>query len=123
MEDESNQVINWLKAELSDWFTAETDGELDVFRYFVYDEEWDTLLGLEEAYGSHQRLADHHFHYGYFVRAAAEVCRIDASWCGDDQYGPMIELLIRDYAGNKDDEMFPYLRNFDPANGFFLGGW
>ena len=118
MEDESNQVINWLKAELSDWFTAETDGELDVFRYFVYDEEWDTLLGLEEAYGSHQRLADHHFHYGYFVRAAAEVCRIDASWCGDDQFGPMIELLIRDYAGNKDDEMFPYLRNFDPANGF-----
>ena len=118
MQSEATQVIDWLKAELSDWFTAETDGELDVFRYFVYDEEWDTLLGLEEAYGSHQRLADHHFHYGYFVRAAAEVCRVDASWCGDDQYGPMIELLIRDYAGSKDDEMFPYLRNFDPANGF-----
>ncbi|HIG67410.1 MAG TPA: DUF5011 domain-containing protein [Porticoccaceae bacterium] len=118
MQSEAAQVIDWLKGQLSDWFTAETDGELDVFRYFVYDEEWDTLLGLEEAYGSHQRLADHHFHYGYFVRAAAEVCRVDASWCGDDQFGPMIELLIRDYAGSKDDEMFPYLRNFDPANGF-----
>ena len=118
MQSEATQVINWLKAQLSDWFTAETDGELDVFRYFVYDQEWDTLLGLEEAYGSHQRLADHHFHYGYFVRAAAEVCRVDASWCGDDQFGPMIELLIRDYAGSKDDDMFPYLRNFDPANGF-----
>jgi endoglucanase Acf2 len=118
MQSEATQVIDWLKGQLSDWFTAETDGELDVFRYFVYDEEWDTLLGLEEAYGSHQRLADHHFHYGYFVRAAAEVCRVDASWCGDDQFGPMIELLIRDYAGSKDDEMFPYLRHFDPANGF-----
>jgi len=118
MQSEAAQVIDWLKGQLSDWFTAETDGELDVFRYFVYDEEWDTLLGLEEAYGSHQRLADHHFHYGYFVRAAAEVCRVDASWCGDDQFGPMIELLIRDYAGSKNDEMFPYLRNFDPANGF-----
>jgi endoglucanase Acf2 len=118
MQSEATQVIDWLKAQLSDWFTAETGGELDVFRYFVYDEEWDTLLGLEEAYGSHQRLADHHFHYGYFVRAAAEVCRVDASWCGDDQFGPMIELLIRDYAGSKDDDMFPYLRNFDPANGF-----
>ena len=118
MQSEATQVIDWLKAQLSDWFTAETDGDLDVFRYFVYDEEWDTLLGLEEAYGSHQRLADHHFHYGYFVRAAAEVCRVDASWCGDDQFGPMIELLIRDYAGSKDDDMFPYLRNFDPANGF-----
>jgi endoglucanase Acf2 len=30
----------------------------------------------------------------------------------------MIELLIRDYAGDADDPMFPYLRNFDPANGF-----
>lgn len=118
MQDEATRVIDWLKTELSDWFTAETDGKLDIFRYFVYDKEWDTLLGLEEAYGSHQRLADHHFHYGYFVRAAAEICRVDPSWCGDDQFGPMIELLIRDYAGNKDDEMFPYLRNFDPANGF-----
>ncbi len=67
MQSDATQVIDWLKGQLADWFTAETEGELDVFRYFVYDEEWDTLLGLEEAYGSHQRLADHHFHYGYFV--------------------------------------------------------
>ena len=30
----------------------------------------------------------------------------------------MIELLIRDYAADKDDPMFPHMRNFDPANGF-----
>ena len=30
----------------------------------------------------------------------------------------MVELLIRDYAGDPGDEMFPSLRNFDPANGF-----
>lgn len=30
----------------------------------------------------------------------------------------MLELLIRDYAGGRGDPMFPYLRNFDPANGF-----
>ena len=64
------------------------------------------------------RIADHHFHYGYFVRAAAEICRVDLAWCGQDQYGPMIELLIRDYAADKDDPMFPHMRNFDPANGF-----
>ena len=118
MQAEATVLINWLKAELSDWFTAETNGNFDIFKYFAYDSEWTTLLGLEEAYGSHQRLADHHFHYGYFVRAAAEICRVDRSWCDDDQYGPMIELLIRDYAGGRDDDMFPYLRNFDPANGF-----
>jgi endoglucanase Acf2 len=118
MQDEANQLINWLKAELSDWFTAEADGELKAKKYFVYDSDWNTLLGFDEAYGSHQRLADHHFHYGYFVRAAAEICRVDLTWCGQDQYGPMIELLIRDYAADKDDPLFPHMRNFDPANGF-----
>ena len=76
------------------------------------------MLGFDESFGSHQRLADHHFHYGYFVRAAAEICRVDLAWCGDDQYGPMIELLIRDYAADTDDALFPHMRNFDPANGF-----
>ncbi|MDH3431990.1 MAG: glycosyl hydrolase [Gammaproteobacteria bacterium] len=118
MNAEAMQLLDWLKTELADWFTAETNGSLDVVKYFVYDDEWNTLLGLEEAFASHQQLNDHHFHYGYFVRAAAEICRMDIAWCGADQYGPMIELLIRDYAGDADDPMFPYLRNFDPANGF-----
>ena len=118
MQSEADQLINWLKEELADWFTAETDGMLNTQKYFVYDDQWNTLLGFDEAFGSHQRLADHHFHYGYFVRAAAEICRVDLAWCGADQYGPMIELLIRDYAADADDDMFPQMRNFDPANGF-----
>ena len=118
MQGEANQLINWLKEELADWFTAETDGTLNTKKYFVYDDDWNTLFGFDEAYGSHQRIADHHFHYGYFVRAAAEICRVDLAWCGADQYGPMIELLIRDYAADTDDDMFPQTRNFDPANGF-----
>jgi endoglucanase Acf2 len=118
MNAEATQLRDWLRSELEDWFAADTNGSLDTNKYFVYDEEWNTLLGLEESFLSHQQLNDHHFHYGYLVRAAAEICRADATWCGDDQYGPMIELLIRDYAGGRDDSMFPYLRNFDPANGF-----
>ena len=118
MDAEAAQLLGWLKAELADWFTAETNGRLDVFKYFVYDDDWNTLLGMEESFASHQQLNDHHFHYGYFVRAAAEICRMDIAWCGADQYGPMFELLIRDYAGAADDPLFPYLRNFDPANGF-----
>ncbi len=118
MTTEAATLRNWLKAELSDWFSAETENSLDINKYFVYDEEWSTLLALEESFMSHQQLNDHHFHYGYLIRAAAEICRMDASWCSDEQYGPMIELLIRDYAGGRDDTMFPYLRNFDPANGF-----
>lgn len=115
---EADQLIAWLKAELEDWFRADTNGSLDVSKYFVYDANWNTLLGFDESFGAQQQLNDHHFHYGYFVRAAAEICRVDRSWCGDDAWGPMVELLIRDYAGGRNDALFPYLRNFDPANGF-----
>lgn len=115
---EHRRLIDWLKAELEDWFTAETDGQADTTKYFSYDDEWNTLLGYDESFGAQQQLNDHHFHYGYFVRAAAEICRVDKSWCGDDAWGPMVELLIRDYAADRDDPLFPYSRNFDPANGF-----
>lgn len=118
LTEQKQQLMTWLKSELEDWFTAETNGNLDTDKYFVYDETWHTLLGMEESFGAHQQLNDHHFHYGYFVRAAAEICRHEPQWCSDSQYGPMVRLLIRDYAGGRDDTMFPYLRHFDPANGF-----
>ena len=84
MQSEAEQLINWLKAELSEWFTAEADGALKTKKYFVYDSDWNTLFGFDEAYGSHQRIADHHFHYGYFVRAAAGdmSCRFGLVWTG-----------------------------------------
>lgn len=115
---QKQQLLTWLKTELEDWFTADTSGDLDVDKYFAYDDTWNTLLGMEESFAAHQQLNDHHFHYGYFVRAAAEICRHEATWCSDAQYGQMIKLLIRDYAGGRDDPMFPYLRHFDPTNGF-----
>jgi endo-1,3(4)-beta-glucanase len=118
MTTEANTMINWLKSELQDWFTAGSTALPDRTKYFSYDRDWATLLGFEESFGAQQQLNDHHFHYGYFIRAAAEVCRVDASWCGASAYGPVIELLIRDFAAGRDDPLFPYLRNFDPANGF-----
>ncbi|MDX1341006.1 MAG: glycosyl hydrolase [Reinekea sp.] len=111
-------LTNWLKAELEDWFTAQTNGVADKTKYFSYDSEWNTLLGYDESFGAQQQLNDHHFHYGYFVRAAAEVCRTDKSWCAPNAWGGMVEMLIRDYAADRNDPMFPYARNFDPAYGF-----
>ena len=118
LTEQHARLLAWLKDELANWLTAGTDQSLDVDQYFAYDDEWSTLLAMEESFASHQQLNDHHFHYGYLVRAAAEVCRNEPAWCGDDQYGPMVELLIRDYAAGRNDPMFPYLRHFDPANGF-----
>lgn len=118
MTKDADTLVDWLKSEMEDWFSANTSGSLDVSKYFVYDKEWHTLLGVNESFGSHRMLNDHHFHYGYFVRAAAEICRVDISWCSQDQFGPMVDLLIRDFAAGRNDELFPYLRHFDPANGF-----
>ena len=118
MTEATATLLNWVKGELADWMTAERDGALDSVNYFVYDADWNTLLGMDESFYSHALLQDHHFHYGYFIRAAAEVCRIESEFCGPQQYGPMFELLIRDYAAGRDDPLFPYLRHFDPAFGF-----
>ena len=118
LDAEATRLRDWLKEELEDWFSADTTAPLDEQKYFVYDERWSTLLGFEESFAAHQQLNDHHFHYGYFVRAAAEICRAEPDWCSAERWGPMVELLIRDYAGGRDDALFPYLRHFDPANGF-----
>lgn len=118
MEEEADRLLDWLKIELEAWFQVDVSTSGDDGQYFVYDERWNTLLGVHESFGAHQALNDHHFHYGYFVRAAAEICRVDPSWCQQDRWGAMVELLIRDYAAGRDDPKFPYLRHFDPAFGF-----
>ncbi|MER7460262.1 glycosyl hydrolase [Micromonospora sp. NPDC126480] len=104
-------ALNAIRSTLNDWLTA-SPGE--TARLFHYDRNWGTLIGYPASYGSDQELNDHHFHYGYFVAAAATLAKFDPHWARDDQYGGMIDLLIRD-ANNYDrsDQRFPYLRDFD----------
>ncbi|AGN01975.1 glycoside hydrolase family 81 [Salinarchaeum sp. Harcht-Bsk1] len=108
--------------------TADSD---EVF-YFHDD------LGVLQSYpdcefGGAFAVNDHHFHYGYLVNAAAEVARQDPKWA--DNYGPMVELLIRDYANwerpdtsNPLDpstypkDSFPFLRTFEPYAGMSYAG-
>ena len=100
-----------MKSTLNNWLTASA-GETD--HLFYYDKNWGTLIGYDASYGSDQELNDHHFHYGYFIAAAATLAKFDPGWARSSQYGGMIDLLIRD-ANNYDrsDTRFPYLRDFD----------
>jgi endoglucanase Acf2 len=73
---------------------------------------------------------DHHFHYGYWIRAAAEIALRDPAWAAPDKWGGMVELLIADIATTKrGGAEFPYLRTFDTyeghswASGIGLGEW
>jgi endoglucanase Acf2 len=106
-----DSALNAIRSTLTDWFTA-SSGKTS--RVFYYDANWGTLIGYPASYGSDQELNDHHFHYGYFVAAAATLAKFDPTWAAGSRYGGMVDLLIRD-ANNyrRDDTRFPYLRDFD----------
>ncbi|MET8277994.1 glycosyl hydrolase [Micromonospora sp. NPDC005174] len=106
-----DSALNAIRSTLTDWFTASSGKTSKVF---YYDANWGTLIGYPASYGSDQELNDHHFHYGYYIAAAATLAKFDPSWAASSRYGGMVDLLIRD-ANNyrRDDTRFPYLRDFD----------
>jgi endoglucanase Acf2 len=108
-------LLSRLKSELQEWLTA-TEGK--TVSVFAYDAQWKTLIGFPAGYGSDVELNDHHFHYAYFLMAAAVVAQYDPAWARRDRWGAMVELLVRD-ANNprRDDPSFPFLRQFDPYEG------
>lgn len=102
-----------IKRRLESWFTAVEGKEQPVF---YYNANWGTLVGSRPSYGSDRPINDHHFHYGYFIRAAAEVARVDPAWA--DRWGPMVRMLIRDIASpDRRDALFPHVRCFDKYAG------
>ena len=105
------QVEKELKRRLETWFTATPDKGSAVF---TYNPTWGILVGQKGSYGSDWPFNDHHFHYGYFLRAAAEVARCDPAWAAEDKWGGMVKMIIRDIANpDREDKMFPFMRCFD----------
>ncbi len=108
-----------IRRRLEGWLTAtDSSGHVKRAGLFTHHRRWGTLIGYPAAYGSDTELNDHHFHYGYFLRAAAVVARREPGWAGPDRFGPMLRLLARDVAcPERDDAQFPFLRCFDPYAG------
>ncbi len=105
--------VNEIKRRLENWFTA-SPGETAPLFYF--NSTWGALVGSKPSYGSDMPLNDHHFHYGYFIRAAAEVARLDPAWA--KKWEAMVLLVIRDIASpSRQDVMFPHIRCFDKYAG------
>ncbi|AJR02902.1 glycosyl hydrolase [Siansivirga zeaxanthinifaciens] len=115
-----DKMIATVKERLEDWLTYQSG---EVAFLFYYNSAWSAMLGYPAGHGQDSNINDHHFHWGYFIHAAAFMEQFEPGWSA--QWGDMINLLVRDAASdNRNDALFPFLRNFSPyaghcwANGF-----
>ena len=106
-------LFNKVKARVENWLTY-SPGEIAFM--FYYHKPWTTMLGYPAGHGQDTNINDHHFHWGYLIHAAAFLEQYEPGW--KSRFGGMIDLLVRDAASaDRNDTMFPYLRNFSPYAG------
>ncbi len=110
--DARDHFLQEVKAQLQDWFTA--GGTLQ----YAYLDAWDVLTGYPSSFGADNQINDHHFHASYAIASAATIARYDSLWATQDQWGGMVNLLIRDAnSWDRNDQMFPFLRSHDAYAG------
>ena len=108
-----DKMLSTIKTRLENWFKAE-NGEVAFL--FYYNSTWSSAIGYPAGYGQDGSLNDKQFHWGYFIQAAAFVEQFSPGW--SSQWGGMVNLIVRDAAAyDRNDTMFPYLRNFNPYGG------
>ena len=101
-----------LKERLETWY----DGRHAT--YFMQDEGIGTFVGHPQEYNSITDMNDHHFHYGYWLMAAAHIALRDPAWGAAAKWGGMTDKLVADIAtAERGRADFPFLRNFDPYEG------
>lgn len=82
---------------------------------FIYDSGRGLLVATNSEFGNNEG-NDHHFHYGYYIRAAAVLLsqRPDLR----QQLEPTVHLMIADIANpDPGSDQFPRLRHFSPYEG------
>ncbi|MBF0299064.1 MAG: hypothetical protein HQK51_10115 [Oligoflexia bacterium] len=127
-----SEFINSLYNEFANWFTY-SPGQEDTFwadggphHFFTYfspeNGYWGHLTGWRAGFGT-QALNDMHFHFGYWIHAAAILAQYHPTFVQD--YGWAIDQIVRNIASPyRDDKKFPYLRYFSPYSGrSYANGW
>ena len=108
-----DRLLALVKGRAEQWFIGE-----DARRYFHVDKDQGIVASYPEEFFTVEQLNDHHFTYGYWIRAAADIALRDPAWASKDQWGGMVDLLIADIAtAKRGSPEFPFLRNFDPYEG------
>lgn len=107
--------IREIKENLQDWLTASGGSDQNLF---FYDTRWKAAIGFPESFDSNTLMNDHHFHWAYYIMAAAIVAQFDPAWAAQSQWGAMVDFIRRDASsGNPQDPLFPKFRNFDVYTG------
>ena len=108
-----DQLLALAKERMEWWFRAQGQRS-----YFHFDKGLGTVVAYPDEFFSVEQMNDHHFQYGYWIRAAAEVALRDPAWAAKDQWGAMVDLLVADIATTERGRAdFPYIRNFDAYEG------
>ncbi|HWG84344.1 MAG TPA: glycosyl hydrolase, partial [Deinococcales bacterium] len=108
------RLLDGLRAQLEKWLEPTAAPAL------YYDRSWGTLIPYPTGFGADYDLNDHHFHYAYFLQAAASIAERDPDWARPGRWGAMVSMLLRDVAALRGDAMFPFLRALDVYAGH---GW
>ena len=107
-----DRLLALVKGRAEQWLKGEGN------TYFHLDKDQGTVASYPEEFFTVEQLNDHHFTYGYWIRAAAEIALRDPAWAAKEQWGGMIDMLVADIANTKRNSAeFPFLRNFDPYEG------
>ena len=114
-----NKLRQTVKMRLEDWLTAQAN---EVAFIFYYNTTWTSLISYPAGHGQDVNINDHHFHWGYFIHAAAFMEQYEPGWAA--QWGPMVDLLIRDAASpNRERQSVSFSEEFQPVCRPLLGQW
>ena len=114
----ANQLLGQLKTAYALFATNQQIYPL------AYDTAWGGLVSsasytLQDGGGAdfgNTYYNDHHFHYGYFIYAAAIIGSMDSTWLAQNR--AWVNSLVRDVNNpNPNDAYFPFSRSFDWFHG------
>ncbi|CAN6627006.1 glucan endo-1,3-beta-D-glucosidase 2 [Trichomonascus vanleenenianus] len=119
-DDRSRDLLERLKSAFAVFATNSQQNPL------CYDTTWKGLISVAGINGDpnadfgNSYYNDHHFHYSYFVHAAAIIGKVDCDFGGNwlAENKEYVNNLLRDVANpSLEDSHFPQFRSFDWYNG------
>lgn len=111
--DGREQLLSIARERIEWWFGGKAQRS-----YLQLDRGLGAVVAHPDEFFHIEQMNDHHFWFGYWIRAAAEIAMRDPAWAAKDRWGGIVDLLVANIAtAERGRADFPYLRNFDPYEG------